>query len=290
MGEYVSGWTNPNVQQVVPLFSSGSLSASSNIGTIAPSSGLQIFNLLNVSQFQSYDLNLYAYAVTPGASGSPIVMLVQLLWFDDLVSGIPVFEEQWWIWVGRAAASFSDNMVATGPMHGQYMTVNLTIPTSATTNATLQYCNIFGSPRPQQWSDWRQDAFEVNPDASGITIVSPGTASYENQLVSVPNTAIGAGATVWVPIGLYAGQAYYRFQASAAPQNAVCIVSAENLVAQQIIAGTGVAGPIVSSGPGEDANDHEGLIVLPRSVCFIAVHGNATASSFSFSIEGTQTQ
>src|SRR5262245_24100757 len=112
----MANWTNPNVQPIVPLSQQGSLAAGSNVQTINPVAGFNIVNKINVTQFASYDLNSYIYANSPGAVGAPIVALYQLEWFDDLVSGIPIFEEQWWIWLGRAPAGFSDCMSAQGPM------------------------------------------------------------------------------------------------------------------------------------------------------------------------------
>lgn len=280
-------WTNPNVQGITPIFQGGSLSPASNVQTITPAAGFNIVNLANVALYQSYDINLYGYAVTPGIVAAPITMLVQLLWYDDKVSGIPVFEEQWWIWLGRTNAQFADCMAGCGPMHGAYMSVNISIPTTCTSNMILQYFNLFGSPRPQPYSDWRQDAQEVDPETNGLAILLPGTSSYENQLASVTATLTN-GSSSWVPIGLYAGPVYFRFQAGAAPQNTVCIASAENVRQGDLVVGTGTPN-IISSTFGNDANDHEAIVILPRSVCYIAIHQNATTTAgVSFSAVGQQ--
>lgn len=282
----MSDWTNPNLAQVIPIIQAGSLDPGSNVQTINPPVGYQIVSKANVSQFANYDLNMHGYAVTPGAIGAPIVALVQLQWFDDTVSNIPVFEEQWWIWLGRAAAGFNDNLSANGPMHGTYMTVNISIPNTCTSSAILQYFNLFGSPRATPWSDWRQDAFQVNPQNNGLTIQSPGTSGYENSLCNAPNIALGAGATVWIPCNLYAGPVYWRYQASAAPVNDPVIAAADNIRAQDIIVGTGNTMTLVNIP--NDAAEHSGTFIAPRVPLYFVIHGNAAASSFSFNMTGQQ--
>jgi hypothetical protein len=286
----MGSWTNPNVQGVTPIVTSGSLAAGSNVQTITPTAGFNAANLVNVAQYASYDLNTYIYANNAGAAGSPITALIQLLWYDDTVSGIPVFEEQWWIWTGRAAAAFSDNMVGSGPMHGQYMTVNISIPNQATSNATLQYFNLFGSPRVVPYSDWRQDAFQIQPETNGLAIISPNTSSYENQLVAVNSFTLTANTSSWVPIGLYAGPAYLRFRISITPQAGVFLASAENVVAGQPITGSGTPN-IISGffGASVGGTDYDGQVILPRAPCYIAMlAATGTGGVLSFSVVGQQ--
>jgi hypothetical protein len=283
----MGSWTNPNIGQVIPIQQSGSLAAGSNVQTINPPSGFQIVNMANVTAFQSYDINTYIYANSPGAVGAPIVALYQLLWFDDLTSGIPVFEEQWWIWLGRAPAGFSDNHGGQGPIHGAYMTVNVSIPNTCTSSATLQYFNLFGSPRQVPWSDWRQDAFQVNPQNNGLTAQSPGTSGYENSLCNIGSLAMANGATVWVPCNLYAGPVYYRFQASQIPNNDPIIAAADNIRAQDIVVGT--ANTMVLVNFPMDTAEHEGTFLAPRVPLYFVIHVNAaTGGNFSFNMTAQQ--
>jgi hypothetical protein len=283
----LGSWTNPNTQQIVPLIQSGSLSAGSVVATINPAGGFQIVSLANVTQFASYDLNTYLYAVSPGGAASPIVALFQLQWFDDTTSGIPIFEEQWWIWVGRAPAGFSDNMGACGPMHGAYMTVNVSIPTACASSAILQYFNLFGSPRNIQYSDWRQDAFQVNPQNNGLTVLSPSTSGYENSLANIGSFGLAANETRWVPCNLYAGPVYYRFQASQVPNNDPVIAAADNITASGIVVGT--SNPMTLVNITNDANEHFSTFIAPRVPMYFVIHGNAgAASNFSFNMTGQQ--
>lgn len=283
----MGNWTNPNVGQVQPIIQSGSLAAGSNVQTINPASGFQIVSMANVTAYQSYDINTYIYANSPGAVGAPIVALYQLLWFDDLTSNIPVFEEQWWIWLGRAPAGFADNHSGQGPMHGAYMTVNVSIPNTCLSSATLQYFNLFGSPRQVPWSDWRQDAFQVNPQNNGLTATSPVTSGYENSLCNIGSLAMANNSTVWVPCNLYAGPVYYRFQASQIPNNDPIIAAADNIRADGIVVGT--ANPFVLVNFPMDASEHEGSFIAPRVPLYFVIHVNATTGgNFSFNLTAQQ--
>ena len=171
-------------------------------------------------------------------------------------------------------------------MHGAYMTVNVSIPDTCTSSATLQYFNLFGSPRSVPWSDWRQDAFQVNPQNNGLTIQSPGTSGYENSLCNAGNITLGAGSTVWIPCSLYAGPVYYRFQASAAPVNDPVIAAADNIRADGVIVGTGNPYVLVNI-PGDTA-EHFGTFIAPRVPLYFVIHGNAAASTFTFNMTGQQ--
>lgn len=283
----MANWTNPNVQPIVSIAHSGDLTGGSVVATITPAGGVNMVNKINVTQFASYDLGFYLYAQSPGGVSSPIVALCQLLWFDDLTSNIPIYEEQWWVWVGRAPAGFNDNMMGTGPMHGAYMTVNISIPTACASNAILQYFQLFGSPRPQPWSDWRQDAFQVNPQNNGLTVVSPSTSGYENTLCNAFQIAPGNNASVWIPISLYSGPVYWRFQASQIPNNDPVIAAADNITASQIVVGTANAVTLVNIP--NDTNEHFGTFYAPRVPLYFVIHVNATTGgNFSFNMTAQQ--
>jgi len=56
--------------------------------------------MIDVSLYSAYDIGLYLYNVTQATAGSSLTVPVTLTWFDDL-SGIPVFAEEWDIWVAN---------------------------------------------------------------------------------------------------------------------------------------------------------------------------------------------
>lgn len=282
----MSGWTNPNIQNVVPLAQAGGLS-----GGVALAAGgtYQPVTLINVAQFASYDLNVYVFPNAGGGNiGDAVVVQAVLQWYDDLISGIPVFEEDWWFYTGRVStpSQGTASLAGAGPMHGQYLTVQ--INNNFGGNAlTVQWFNLFGSARQLPYSDWRQNVNQVNPITNGVSI-QPTTLGngFDNILFSAGNVAIGAGASLWLPMGLYSGPVYYRYQASAAPQNDPVICAAAFLSSGQIVIGTG--NPTVLVNLPADTAEHEGTFLAPRAPCYMAFRGNAVASSMSFSAMAQQ--
>jgi hypothetical protein len=272
-------WTNPNVQQVTSLVSSGSLSGATNAATLASSaSSYMPMNLVDVSLFQSYDINGYVYANPAGSVGAPLYALFQLQWFDDLVSGIPVFEEDWMIWTGRASQTTISPLAGTGPMHGRYMSLTITIPL-ATTGAVVQFLNVFGSGRTVPYSDWRQNTSLVQPESSGITYQgSTSGTGFDNVLADIDGITLGVGATIFVPCGLYSGPAWYRLRTGNQPAQDCSIATVLGSVSGGIVAGSGMPGIIIDLGEPNNV-ETTGIIFLPRApVCFI-IHGNATTGT-----------
>lgn len=277
-------WTNPNVTQVTSLASAGGITGTpAQVLGVGPTS-YQPIVLQNVSSFASYDLNMYGFSTSPGV----LVIPVTLQWYDDLVSGIPVFEEDWWIWAGRAApVSANSYLAASGPMHGQYLTV--TISNISTTGLTIQYFNFFGSNRTVPYSDWRQNAVAVNPLTGGLTTGAPNATAdaFDNVLLGVDNGAVGAGASLWFPVGLYAGPIYFRFSINAVPTQNITLCSTEGLVSGNLIPGSAGPGILLNFSPAANA-EIETLLDAPRAPLALIVHGNAAASAFSCRIIGQQ--
>lgn len=286
----MANWTNPNVQQNVLLNpgSGGSIVGSPAAQNIVPGTPFVAMNLVNISQFASYDINLYAFTQSPGTVNSNVVMEIQIQWFDDLTSGIPVFEEDWWVWCGRAAPISGFNTLAgCGPMHGTYMTVNVFTTITAATNATLQYINIFGSGRTVPYSDWRQNGSAVNPQSNGITLQAGGGTSFDNQLAAIANLPLGASSLVFVPCGLYSGPIYFRFQATGAvPLHNPTIVSMDGQVSGGLGAGTATTGVLVNITA--DNAEHEGTFLSPRAPCAFIIQGNTTTTTFSLQMIAQQ--
>lgn len=283
------GWTNPNVQQITALASAGSLTGSPNAALLNNSGSQYVpVNLQDVTLFASYDINAYVYASPSGSVGAPLVALFQLQWFDDMVSNIPVFEEDWYIWCGRASQANPSPLAGTGPMHGKYMTVIVTIPL-ATSGAVVQFINVFGSNRTVPYSDWRQNTSLVQPESSGITYAGSNFGTgFDNVLAAVDNLSLSAGEIIFVPCGLYSGPAHYRLRTSNQPAQDCTISTVEGAVSGGISAGSGMTGIIIDLG---EPNNTEvgGDILLPRApVCFI-LHGNATTGTqFSFKLIAQQ--
>lgn len=275
----MSSWTNPNTVGIVSLATVGSLSGAGSV-LIPAANQYSPVTLVNVSQFASYDINLSIVASSPGSVGAALAIPVVIQWFDDLVSGIPVFEEDWWVWTGRANSAFTNTLAGCGPMHGQYMTVTLQ-NNFASFGVTVQYLNLFGSNRPLSYSDWRQNMTLVQPQSNGITLVqSPVGSSFDNLLASVNNANISASSLIFVPLGLYSGPVYFRYQSSAAPLHNVVICSVEGETGGSLVAGTGNTGVLVNIAA--DTAEHEGTFFAPRSALAFIYQAPAAGATVSF--------
>lgn len=278
----MGSWTNPNVQQTIPLAAKGSIGGAA-AATIVPGTPFNALNKVNISQFASYDLTAFMFAATPGAVNAILVGQIQLQWFDDLTSGIPIFEEDWWIWAGRAAPVAGQNtLAATGPMHGTYMSVNVFVPITAASNGVLQYINIFGSPRTVPYSDWRQNGQLVNPQSNGITLQAGGGTSFDNLLASISNLTLTANQLIFIPFGLYSGPVYYRMQCTVAALHDPVIADMNAEVSGGLGAGTANNGILVNFPT--DTVEHEGTYFSGRSPGAFMIQGNA-AGTTNFSLQ-----
>lgn len=289
------GWTNPNVQQVTPLAQVGGING---VGAVViPAAGSTvILNQVDVSLFESYDLNMYAYANTPGQSGSPFSCQVQLQWYDDLTTGIPVFEEDWWPWIGRAAigsigsgSSSMNPLAGAGPMHGRYLTVTVAQVTLATSSITLQWFNFFGSGRSVPDSDWRQQMTAVVPQVFNLVIQAPTNEpafGFDNVLANLSNRNIGNSTVAFIPFNLYAGPTWVRFQASGAASSNPVICVFGGLVGGGPIAG--LTCPNILAEFTADGLEHEITTQLPRAACGLIVSSPSTGLTISLEVVGQQ--
>jgi hypothetical protein len=247
-------------------------------------------DFVDVSGFSSYDLNMFGYAVSPGAVGSVVAYQVQLAWYDDLISGVPVFEEDWYAWAGRAAPSAGSNTLAgCGPMHGRYMNVTIFVPIASTAGLVLQYVNIFGSFRTLPYSDWRQNGEAVDPQVNGLVLEAGGGLSFENILCSIQGATITTASRVYfIPLGLYAGPVYYAMSLSIAAGAAPVIAAVGGTVGGQLIAGNGCPGTLYVNGNVANTQ-YSGQLILPRSACAFIIQVPAGGSeTFSLFVAAQQ--
>jgi hypothetical protein len=224
-------------------------------------------------------------ALSPGALDAVVVGQAQIQWFDDLVSGVVVFEEDWYFWASRGAPSGANSLAGSGPMHGRYMLLTITIPTTAATGATLQYINVFGSNRTVPYSDWRQNSLSVAPECDGLAYISGGGIAFDNTLCNVNAAAVGASSSYWLPIGLYSGPAYFHMRFSGAQLASPVIVNCEGIVGGQLSVGTACIGQLVAEA-GSANTDYYGTILLPRAPVRARLRG--TGSSINSYISGNR--
>jgi hypothetical protein len=164
-----------------------------------------------------------------------------------------------------------------GPMHGRYMSVN--IFNFSTVGGTLQWFNLFGSNRPLQDSDWRQNAASVAPETSGLTLAA-NTATitgFDNILADLSGFTVTAAARLWLPFNLYAGPVFLRFQASAALNNDPVISHAAAQIAGQPTTGNGPPNEILWNG-NNSGTEVETNLILPRAPCYLTLAGLSSGS------------
>jgi hypothetical protein len=285
---YPSGVAFTNPVGITSLAQLGSFSGTP-AGTVGSGSPMTVLNLVDVSGYTSYDLNLWLTALSPGGFEAVVVGEIQLQWFDDTVSGIPVFEEDWWFWAARAApvAANGNGLAGCGPMHGRYMTVTVQVPFASAFNATLQYINIFGSNRTVPYSDWRQNVNSVQPECDGLAYLGGSGTSFDNVLARCDVSSVGASSSYWIPMGLYSGPVYFHMRFSGAQLAAPVIVNCEQLVGGGLSVGTACPGQLVAEA-GAANTDYYGTILLPRAPCALVSEGPAAASTVTFQVIAQQ--
>lgn len=245
-------------------------------GNIVPVNGV------DVSNFSSYDLAMAAVDTLQSTANHALTFNIRLDWFDDLVSGIPVFSEVWNPWVmGQNPTHPTQGIVGSGPMHGQYFSI--TISNAASFAITLPYMSVFGSPRNSQLSDWRQSLGNHVTDHSFAKLNSINNIGSNNVLVDTGGlVAVVSGNSYMVPCGMYSGPVDWYAQVSGASVNVTfAVVDVGNDSSNQ------VSGSI-SDSDGQMNNNTlttspafaTGSLFLPRNACavFMICGGSGNAA------------
>lgn len=247
---------------------------------ITGSSQIIPVNLTDVSQFASYDMTCYANDLFQGTAGHALTFTIQLDWFDDLTSNTPVFTEVWHPWVVTGVTQ-DEGIVASGPMHGQYLTI--TVTNSSTHPITLDYLSLYGSPRNTQLSDWRQNPSNNVNDHADPNI--PNTAiGYDNVLGDTAGfTPLAVGIKI-LPLALYSGPARYFMQSGAPLAGSWSIVDIGSH--SDVVSGS------ISQSEGAMDGDvltqfERGEIFMPRAACLLLVNVT-TAGTFAFKLTAQQ--
>ncbi len=252
-----------------------------SVNGVSSGNPVMLMSLIPILQYASYDINIYAYQASPGLANSPLGYEVQIQWFDDLVSGIPVFEEDWWLWAGRATLANLNTMGGSGPMHGLYMSVTISIPNACTSALFIQYANVFGSERQVPYSDWRQNAIASAPESNGLQLLAGiNGAAFDNVLASCDSTALSTNSS-FLPLGLYAGPVFLRYDGAAALAHAPVLATIDGLVGGQLVQGTACPG-VLWVIAGATGTEYEATIILPRAPCALMLQATGSATSFSF--------
>lgn len=268
---------------ITPLAQQGGLPPAGSAFNVPAAGTVNITTLADVSLYSAYDISIYAFCTQQGVTGASLTMPVTFTWYDDLVSGVSVYTEEWDVWVSTNNGSGvypKGTAFGTGPMHGRYLTVSVA-ELGGAEPITIQYVNIFASNRSVTRSNWRQAPGAMA--SNGITFWTTGVGpddnlTINNVLGTVSAGSVPAASTVWFPFGLYSGQVWWRFQAGAALANDACLDLCDPRIIQSGSISPGTGGQVVLNNIGTATNETEVQLLLPRCPAYIVFH-NSSASA-----------
>ncbi len=271
--------------QVTSLYSSLTPPAGTTFPlTIAANGSFTPINLVDVSLYQSYDIGLLAIDASQATSGHALAFNVTLTWYDDLVSGVPVFRESWNPWVLQTQGS-TPGIIGSGPMHGRYMTIVISNQTGFPFN--LNFFNLFGSNRNVQLSDWRQN-YGNHVNDHTLTELSTIDTGFENSLCDWEG-ALAISTGYLLPLHLYSGPASVTIEPITAIPDSI------NLLDIGTNSSTFTSGNIPTNGNGNLAGDlnftqisaggFTQIVDLPRSACAVKVVMNSSSTAGNLAIK-----
>lgn len=287
----VYGITSSGTASMSIVPGGSSYSPGVNIASLFSLSGTQVIpgnstvmpvSLINIGSYSSYDFSFQLLDALQATVGHSLAFQVDLTWYDDLISGVPIFKETWYPWVVQNNSL--GGIVATGPMHGQYMSIAITNGNASP--ITLMYANLFGSFRNGQLSDWRQNVSNLNIHDAVLFAFNDIGNGFDNTLY---DSGIQLGTAVsrqyLLPWNLYTGPAYLACNMTAAPTHITTVDIGTNYKTQT----SGNVQQTTGTLDNEDAHMPAGsgflsnTLLTPRSaVATILVGQTAGAASLSF--------
>jgi hypothetical protein len=253
--------------------SSGSVFIPNNSGYIVP---IGAGGFVDVTQYSSYDINMSFVDTLQSTAGHPLTLQVELNWYDDLVTGIPIFTEIWNPWVISQAPTTLQGVIGSGPMHGKYMTAG--IINNSGFQVTMPYFNLFGSGRPIPLADWRMCHGNHVNDHTRSEIQTIGLG-YENSLADTGGLVnLAASTSYWIPLFMYAGPVAITLQnqvANTITTAQLVDVGTNNTVSGSLASIVGLIYNFTSAGV-LAAGAIEVAVQLPRSACGLIIATNAT--------------
>jgi hypothetical protein len=288
-------YSPPPLALSVPLIALGSPNTATAAFTIpATNQMVPILPLTEVSRFASYDLGCYFYGA-PANAGADLTIMLTFMWFDDITSGVPVFQEDWYLMLGGQPypaggileIADSNPMSASGQMHGRYLAVYGT--SYGNTDIKAQWFNLYGSSRSVPYSDWRQNMGAMfNPALGGSAINGLVLATghtflgvgFDNQLQDAGSFAPGAGS-LYIPLPLYSGPVVCSYSVSGAVlTQSPTLVAVTSQGGGGIVPGTAQQGQFWSFGNVLNTQ-YAQTINFPRCPVLLVIH-TAAGSSINF--------
>jgi hypothetical protein len=241
-------------------------------GTI-PMSGQVTTPFIPVAQFASYDIGL----TFTSNSNTSLVISVEFIWSEDPAGQNIVFSEEFWVPVYIVPAG-TTTVTGSGPMHGNYLSILLTNPDTSAANISV--FNLFGSSRPQNYSDWRSTGRIAmqNPTYNNV----PSGDGFDNLLGAVSGQTVAAGATLNFALGMYAGPVWFRAQntgASTSTTKAGLFTVFDNIPFALYNPNAGIA----------SSAEQSQELILPRTFCFMKFQNiGTTAASMNATVTAQQ--
>jgi hypothetical protein len=268
-----------------PGISIASLFSATNTLTVpngAPGE-LTIVNLIDISAYQSYDLSFALVNAAMATAGTAVACRVDVVFYDDLVSGIPVYREIWYPFCAIAVTGNNNvhpqGIVANGPMHGHYMSIQIYNPGS--TNVSIPYFNLFGSPRNAQLSDWRQSLENSFNDGTHHLIGNNSGFGYDNVVCDSGGFgSLNASSNYIMPFNLYTGPIDWLFQIGGGLVVSAAVII--NLGGNYLTNVSGSVSDTIGKLQNLPVAGGSGNLLIPRGACALLVEVGSTGGTAMF--------
>jgi len=218
-------WSNTSTTGVQSLAALGSLTTTAF--TMAPGGTGKLLTLQDVTQFATINISVYAFTSSMPVTGATATIPLNITWYDDLVSGIPVFQDEVDIWVANnvmaSASALSGTAYITLPVRGQYLSITTSNPGTAST-ITMQFFSVYGS----QNTTPRVYCKQIPPPSLAFFGSPTLAGNYYSELNGILGSATfnaAADTNYFMPMGLFTGQGNLYALTSAAFANDVSLFS-----------------------------------------------------------------
>ena len=289
-------WQVSTPNQPNSLYNQGSTSGTPSAFNIPSASTSNPLSLINVASYNSIDVSMYVGDGNQGTAGHAHTVLVEFRWYDDNVSGLPVFIEDWNIWVGASIPMTNPigALIGSLPVHGSYLSIYITNPGNAAVE--VQWMTIYGSPRTVSVSDLRQNIYIPQVHDSVLHVFNGPEAGtgYDNSLLD-GNVALTANLFYMFPLNMYSGPICITYQTTQALAGIyLCDVGGNDFTSGNVPsapAGGQVWVPSSASAQGNGlaigVYEYTGVL-MPRSACAMIVKEGSTGGTLDIKIVAQQ--
>lgn len=241
--------------------------------------------------YTSYDLSYSAWCGSQATAGAALTLDCTITWYADAAGTIPLYWEDWYSWLGQNVITQAQPVFASGPMHGNYM--SLTFTNYGGTSIFLNPIYVWGTSRDIAYGDWRQEVPTMSP-GSGITTL-PLTSQGSSNVLCALGFSCSASTTYFLPLPLYSGSIWVRFQTTEPmATNLILVTAADSVISGGIQAGVQANNVLwnptdTNSGTQTAGHEYSALLISPRSPSFIVCSTKSTLPpSINLTVVGQQ--